>query len=476
MGTYLKVVDYDHEFRVMAGPSPTIINDLPAFSEKNIEQINKLIYTTYSGDLLSSVPSCPCGTLTGEYNYSDDPETAPICPNCFQRVKLVFDEELEVHTWIRAPHGVTALMNPLVWSMINDRFKSGTFSVLHWICDPYYRIPGAITPKILPLLESMNIPRGYNNFVANFDSIMDLLFSLRVSGSTRAGAKSKVNFHQKFLKEFKHCIFSQHLPIPHNTLLVVEDVNSGSYVDPYTPMVIDAIITLAGIDTNEVGVDPTSIRLRESRTVSTIVGLAEYYSNTYAERMAKKEGIFRKNVFASRSHFSFRAVISSITAPHDYRGIFIPWGVAVALFRLHLVNILMRMGFTPNESLAFLNKYTDQYHPLLDQIFKDMISSAPSGIGIGATLNRNPSLMRGSIQRTYILGVKTDPDDPTVSMSILIIRSLNADFDGKQHCSSLNFSNCWETSKACKLQRSWKRQVRMLKNCSVMRKSAAKTL
>ena len=38
--------------------------------------------------------------------------------------------------------------------------------------------------------------------------------------------------------------------------------------------------------------------------------------------------------------------------------------------------------------------------------------------------NIMPSLMRGSAQLTWITKVKTDPDDPTVGISILIVKSL----------------------------------------------------
>jgi hypothetical protein len=34
----------------------------------------------------------------------------------------------------------------------------------------------------------------------------------------------------------------------------------------------------------------------------------------------------------------------------------------------------------------------------------------------------------------YITAVKYNPKIPTVSMSIMVVRSLNADFDGKQYC------------------------------------------
>ena len=58
-------------------------------------------------------------------------------------------------------------------------------------------------------------------------------------------------------------------------------------------------------------------------------------------------------------------------------------------------------------------------------------------------LNRNPSLHRGSIQAVRITRIKTDPDDNTLSMSYLIAKSFNADYDGRM-LPSQNLHNCWK--------------------------------
>lgn len=50
-----------------------------------------------------------------------------------------------------------------------------------------------------------------------------------------------------------------------------------------------------------------------------------------------------------------------------------------------------------------------------------------SGIGLTNQSECPPSLERGSVQLTRITKVKTDPDIPTVSISILIVKGLNAD-------------------------------------------------
>lgn len=438
MGISLAIVDHAKDFANSG--EQTIINDQSAFSEKDIESLNRLIYKTYSGDLLTNIASCKCGELQGEYNYDDDPALSPVCGNCFGRVKLQSDEELKALTWIRAPKGVNGLVVPLVWSMLKERFKSGTFNTIQWICDPYYKAPNGVVPKIVPLLEDMmrqyGWKRGLNNFIDNFDEIIGALLELRVTGVSRNASRSKVNFLLTLLKQNRKKLFPKYLPVPHNSLLVVEEHNSGSFVDQFTPQAINAIQSLAGIDIAEPGKDETTIRLRESRAVNAINGLAEYYENMTSERIARKEGIIRKQTIACRVFWSFRGVISSNTGPHHYRQIKISWGIGITVFRLHLVNKLMTLGFTPNEAIGFLNNHAKRFHPLINRLFKELIAEAPHPLGVSCTINRNPSLQRGSMQSVFIGSVmgenEGEIDIPTVIISILIIRTMNADFDGDQ--------------------------------------------
>lgn len=51
-------------------------------------------------------------------------------------------------------------------------------------------------------------------------------------------------------------------------------------------------------------------------------------------------------------------------------------------------------------------------------------------------MDNKPSLLQGSAQTVYINKVKNNVHDKTVSMSILIVKAPNADFDGD----ALNFS------------------------------------
>ena len=118
-------------------------------------------------------------------------------------------------------------------------------------------------------------------------------------------------------------------------------------------------------------------------------------------------------------------MISSITRPHRYDEMEIPWGIGLSVFRIHLYNKLERHGYTPGEAVELLNMHAYKYHPLLDALLQQLIREAPDG-RIPCVLQRNPSLARASSQALYIVKVKTDPNDPTIGMSILIVKGPNA--------------------------------------------------
>jgi hypothetical protein len=119
-------------------------------------------------------------------------------------------------------------------------------------------------------------------------------------------------------------------------------------------------------------------------------------------------------------------VISSITNRHRYDEIHIPWGIGISVFRLHLVNKLSKLGYMPNQAIQLLNASAQSYNVLLDKLFKEIIAESANGYGISVVEQRNPSLERGSAQLVYITQVKEYVKIPTVSISILVVKGLNA--------------------------------------------------
>jgi hypothetical protein len=401
---------------------PQIVNDYNESTKEEKLAFNKLIYTKYSGDLLSNLPTCECGELAGEYLV--DPKNPVICPNCHTPVKPQIEQELQPMIWIRKPNGVQQLINPIVWTMLRDRFTKSNFEVVRWMCDTTYKPPGKIPANVLDPVLALNYKRGYNNFVENFDNVIKALFELKPFRLR----KGEVDPLQTLLRVQRDCVFSDYLPLPNRALLVIEETNVGTYVDPTIVGAIDAIRTMTNIDSP---LSSHNVRTKENRTIKTIAQIAEFYEGLHRTTLAKKEGVFRKHVFGTRSHFSFRAVISSLTDKHRYDELHIPWGIGVSVFRLHLKNKLFRRGFTPNQADAFLNKHAQLYNPELDLLFQELIAESPYP-GIPVVFQRNPSLERGSAQAMFITKVKTDVDVPTVSLSILSVKGFNADFDGDQ--------------------------------------------
>jgi hypothetical protein len=432
VGAALRLVNFDNLFQANQTPVK-IINDISIATQIEKDEFNKEIYTRYAADdLLSNLPSCVCGKLTGEWRLK------ALCLNCNTRVEHRSIVELQPIVWMRAPIGVKKLINPVFWSMLTDIFSLSNFDVIRWICDINYR-PQVKIPPVIPFLEGMGIQRGYNYFCDNYEKIIHQLLELKVyKQKYKQKQKQKKKEIPNFLKLIEHNrdrLFCEYLPLPNRSLLVIEKSNVGTYVDQTVTGVVDAIRTMTSIDLPDMNF---AVRVKENRTVKAISQLAEFYSDWYSSLMAGKHGILRKHVFGSRSDFSFRAVISSLSEQHDYEEIHISWGIGVSVFRVHLTKKLMDLGLTAMQALRFLNKYAEQYHPLLEKLFDDMIQESPHRTevshkpGIPVILGRNPSLERGSLQRLLITVIKRDPDIPTISLSVLVLKSFNADFDGDQ--------------------------------------------
>jgi len=398
----------------MTPTKPIIVNDLVEASEKDKETNNRLIYTRYDTDLLSNIPSCECGATQGAHLIGEQ------CPECPTKVTEPMNQKLDPFLWIRSPKGLPekGLINPKVLTMFRDRFRRSTFDTMRWLTDVNYHTD-AKKPYIVEQLIEMGIPRGYINFVNNFDQIVEILFSLK-----EPGEKKEEDFYlYELVRSHRHKIFNQYLPIPNRSMMILDSNNQGNFIDATAKNIIATVRNVIGIDTDFLSL---THQKRENRTIKTLMELSEVYQDFDDSLLASKFGLFRKQVYSGRSHFTCRAVITSITAPHHYRNIEIPWGVGVSMFRIHLVNYLFAMGYTANEAIAFLNEHAMKYHPLLDEMFQRLIAECPYQ-GIPVLFVRNPSLQRGSLQNGFISKVKTDVRDQTIGISILIVRPLNAD-------------------------------------------------
>ena len=406
MGVILKLENFTKLLKELPVEA-VILNDMPSITVEDRAKINNITTTIYNEtDVFSNQPSCDCGAIKGGYNLG------VYCSACHSDVKEIFSQELLPRVWMRAPKHVASLINPLVWNMLTRKFVKSGFSFVKWMCNTDYQLNNNAPLVEINILVEAGVKRGYNNFVNKFDEYFDLLCKLPHF------AKKSDNLELRdLLLSQRDCVFSEYLPLPNKSLLIQENTKVGSYVDPLAFTIIDAVKTIQSIDLPTTSI---SQKQRENRTIKTIDKFSEYYYETYDATLAKKPGHIRKHVFGTRCHFSGRAVISSVTWPHEYDSLELPYGLAVTLLSIHLKGRLMKLGYTPNQATSLLQEYTTKFHPLLHSMMVEMVANSPNR-GLSCIFVRNPSLTLASTQRMYVRKIKDDPKDASIALSILSV-------------------------------------------------------
>ena len=424
MSISLELVNNDEEFRQLQR-EPIIVNDFKTDTQEEKDLILGKIMTKYNSDVMDSVPRCDCGVIHGAERKD------VYCKDCLSYCTHRLEDKIESILWARVPDGVTAFINPMVWTMLTKFFKKGGFDVIQWLTNTNY-LPKCKEPVEVKILVSQGVKRGYNNFVNNFDQILTVMFNLN-SYKKKQIRDELVNF----LYTFKDKIFSQHMPFPNRTLLVIENTDYDRYAEPVIFSAIDAINTITSIDCSII---KPKLWVRENRTAKTIAAVAEFTEQYFRNHIAKKPGLLRQHFYGSRANHSFRGVITSLTRKHVYDELHIPWSIAMGAFRTFLQNKLEGRGYTLNQSNEKMNRHAALYDSELADIFNELIDESKEK-GIVVTFCRNPTLGMGSIQRLRITHVKPDVNDPTISMSILIVTGFNADFDGDALAGQLMLDN-----------------------------------
>lgn len=418
---YLELVDLTQLFRNLSF-EPVLANRLDISTVEGKEKLTRMLYNRYEGDSLNILPTCDCGLLQGGYNVG------AVCDTCGTVCEYSMDKPLESLIWFKTPEGIHRLINPMAWIILSNAMTTSGFNIIEWLCNPTYKARGRIPPKLARLeafLERSNIARGLNSFYENFDAIMIAIFGIKGLVKEKGPRQDDV---RRWIEQNRNKIFTEYLPIPSKVGFVMEKNGNSTFVDKTITLAADALLTIISIENSVLHLP---IGRKQSRTVKAIVKLAAYYASFINDTLGKKPGILRRHVYGGRCHFSARAVITSIAAPHDKDELHIPWSLALQLLRVHLTNKLLKLGYSPVQIQQRFMEYALRYDPLFDQLFRELIAESPYK-GIPVTFGRNPTLARGSIQLFYVTLVKPDPSINTISISELCLKAPNADFDGDE--------------------------------------------
>lgn len=418
MGVGVNIINFDHWFNTLQ-IEPIIVNQFKLNTDQAKEELNNLLYAHYEGDTLGIVPHCRCGQLSGEFYVGHT------CPSCLSEVRSITERDFEPLLWVKAPEGVVTLMNPQCWVILSTALKYGSLNILEHLCNPNINLP-QILPKEAQRYLSLKIPRGINYFYHHFDEIMQLLLQNNLIFANKS-KRMRDDFMQ-FVEQNRQSIFCKHLPCPNRLLLITEKTVTSTYSEPANVKVLDAILTITGTENSA---RPLSIEVRQARATEAIKKFADYHQEILRAILFKKEGWSRRHLFGTRSHWTFRGVITSLSENHARDELHIPWSMAVMVLEYHLYNKLLRLNFSPSEATELINRSVLHYNPLIDQLFEQLIRESPYG-GIPCLLGRNPTLVRGSIQAFRITKIEKDPKINAISMSVLTLKAPNADFDGDE--------------------------------------------
>lgn len=414
MPVYQRIINLDEVFNNI-NYEPIILNDLSGITVSDRSAIEDIIKTKYAEDQISNIAKCSCGDLIGEYLIGT------VCPSCHTSV-IKNNNEFQHSIWIRCPDNIDSLINPVFWTMLENFLTKSNVNVLQWLTDKTYK-PTSTNTKILNLVSKIpNMERGFNYFIRNFDYIINELMQIR-EFTDNQNNKIVKNDILDVIEKYRDNIFTKYMPLPDKSLIVVEHTSKGIYLDYNIAEILDAVYII--INSNN-----ARNRNMENRVSKVQNKISSYYKGYLHKFFGGHGGIFRKHVFGTRTHFSYRAVISSITEPHKYDDIYLPWGIGLTVFRPMIINKLVRLGYVLNDAISLIYSSIHKYNDTLDKILNELIREA--GGRIPTTIQRNPSLGRGSALLVGIPKIKTDPSDNTISMSILVTASLNADFDGDE--------------------------------------------
>ncbi len=406
-----KLESYDDLFYSLLEP-PILINEISINTDEERKMVQNLIVSRYTKDFVSLLPSCKCGYTKNKFSIGTK------CQVCDTKVEAVIDDDVQPIIWFRRPEGVSKLINIMILMMLKDRFRTSGFDVIQWLMETKYK-SNYKTPKVIQKLIDANIPRGYNNFIDNFDAIMDFLFNLKDFNPPK---RQFTNLYD-LIKSERNIIFSDYLPLPNKSLLIIEDTSIKTYIDMNILKAKNAIQMLVSMDRD---VYDQNIKFKENRLAKALCELCEFYYIYFKNNVGKDHGQLRKHVFGTKTNFTFRAVVTSITDPHHYQDLHIPWCIALTTFEPYLIKKLMDIGFNLNSAKALIMSKVEVFDELLYSLLNKIISETPDN-AIPLLLLRNPTLLPGSIQKVRGILVKTNPRDKTISFSILIVRSYNAD-------------------------------------------------
>lgn len=420
MMTKLPIVNYEKVFENSPNPIivPTGVSTLT--TKIQLDEFKKYIFSD-SDEFAEITASCECGYLSDEYYMGT------LCPKCGTEVSRAISTDLAFKNWLEIPDFLPPLITPRPYWIIQrwlGKASNSDGKLLDMLMTVDAQLP----------VELIWYTPGIQSFYDNFDKLIHFFLyeypKTMPYKTTRNGKRTikntKAVHMEEFIKVHRNEIFSRVFPIMDKSMHVMTNSNSLKLTDPASNAIAPAIGELYAVNYTY---DKGDTKRAEESALRFIQFYANYSEQVVITKLNGKKMFIRQNMLGTKCHSTFRGVISPITTPVMSDELFIPWRIGVRIYKLQIINKLIRKGSSPYDALIAHEAAIEQRDPIVSEIFKELIAECPYK-GLPVIFNRNPSLIHGAIQLFFVTKIKDNLVDDTISISPLSIAAPNGDYDG----------------------------------------------
>lgn len=402
-----------------------IINNAIGIDKRTVKPIEGGIYSKALGNITDTDTdirqySCNCGHLTSRFDEGD------VCEECGTVCKEVFGVDLNKYGWILL--GDYYVIQPNAYEMIKSVVGAKNLEKMI-----KYQVSIGIEGNQVDLDTKLK-PIPYQNigmieFKRKFEEIMNYYGSIKSNKYEKA----------MFLIKNKNRVFTNVIPV-YSSLLRPAYSSGKRKMFSYDKLNSHITAILSNVKLLNNG---TSKRLKNGGDVTLLwaiqESLQEFYHMTITTKISGKSKIIRNSILSTRTSFSSRAVITSLTDP-KYIGmdhVVVNYKQFIEIYTLLILNCMMRgigdpkfKNMTLYELLTYLKraKYAEEVDETIYSIIEYLIKNHKQGLWV--VLNRNPTIDLGSQQTLKIVHVIKDAKSYVMQLPLTSLSSQTADFDG----------------------------------------------
>lgn len=341
-----------------------IVNQMPMYNSEEDARLSNLLMTVYDKDVLDTVPSCSCGHLRGAAYISI------VCDECGEEV-TEFHKKVDPVLWLKTLDNDLPFINPYFYMSVRYALDKKN-DWLRWLGDSQYNPNVNIPPYLYGVRDTvLNGERTYSNLLNNFTQVLKYLIDHNFFLKNEDKREELVLALETWVNK-KEDILSTYMPIVNKKLFVMENTTKGKFTTLTVADIYDVVLSWRTIANGIL-----TQKKKEAATINVIHKLTTFFYNYFKKYLLKKPGLFRKHLMGSRSGHSFRSVIVSIPGKHNYQELEIPWAIALASYRHHILNKLYRMGYNFREANLKITRGVKKYDIDIGNILDSLIDEAP---------------------------------------------------------------------------------------------------